>query len=328
MDNSVKHHYLPVFFQKGFTDEHERITVYDKKTDRYLLNQSPRGWFLEKNLNRAFRDGVVFNEWEQAVMARIDDRAAPVIENIRSKDVSTAWEELGQQEQLILLQFLNLLYWRHPDTSEEFLQLFDRLGVRSEYFAMADRIDWEKNHEGNVSRLYRGLFSDPEWVKFSKFMVPYSQGMIKELIYHQDHFRIYPIDRDPNWTFFLADRPVLVSQVRNDDDLLFESYVVPLSKRRLLMVGKQLPSFLDGTLVSLINGSMIQQAKRFVASSDISLLRFMVGKNKDIEKKENLPQIQSTMFRHIEWAAQYTEHSEFVKAFEERYGKFGNPGWP
>lgn len=75
MDNSVKHHYFPVFFQRGFTDEHERISVYDKQTDRDLLNQSPRGWFLEKNLNRAHRDGAAFNEWEETVMVRIDGRA-------------------------------------------------------------------------------------------------------------------------------------------------------------------------------------------------------------------------------------------------------------
>ena len=56
MEESWRHHYLPQFYIKGFCDENEKITVYNKQYKKFE-KKSPKYIFFEANRN-TFSDAL------------------------------------------------------------------------------------------------------------------------------------------------------------------------------------------------------------------------------------------------------------------------------
>ncbi|MDB5145005.1 MAG: hypothetical protein JWQ66_3718 [Mucilaginibacter sp.] len=56
---SRRHHFLPVFYLKGFTGPQETFHVYDKIEDKILESQTPKSKYFEKHLNNYKFDGEI-----------------------------------------------------------------------------------------------------------------------------------------------------------------------------------------------------------------------------------------------------------------------------
>jgi len=51
---SWRHHYLPVFYLKGFTNENKKFLIFDKEQNRFIKNGkefSPSSYFFKKDAN-------------------------------------------------------------------------------------------------------------------------------------------------------------------------------------------------------------------------------------------------------------------------------------
>lgn len=325
MKKSVRHHFVPIFLLKGFANEQGKLVIYDKQENRFLENQTPENWFHMRNLNRMKLADGVEHAWEESLLSDVDGRHGLLIHKLRERVLAEALASMSTLEKLDLLHFAMVLYWRHPDGGTELLRLFDEMGVRSDYFSFSDMVDIEAIGEEEVRLGYRKFLMDGEWQKLSKFMVPFSKGIMRDLAYHLDNFRVYPIDQVDNWFFVCGDRPVTASLSKDPLTRLFDAYALPLSSKRLLLVAESSPRFLDATLLAQINVNIVHQANRFVASPDIRFLRFIVTKYQELVDLGHSDRMTNSLFSHIAWQATFATYEDYVKAFEDRFGRFDSP---
>ena len=80
---SKKHHYLPRYYLKGFTNNDNHFYVYDKQTDNIFLS-SPDDTFFENHLNTAtLRDGSK-SDFLEDMYAEEENEFWEYLDNIRS----------------------------------------------------------------------------------------------------------------------------------------------------------------------------------------------------------------------------------------------------
>src|SRR5215469_13777349 len=79
-----KHHYLPVVYQRGFTDsvDDERLWLYDRKTQR-LTRAHPRYICYEKELYTMDPDGRQDRQIESQWLGRVDGEGATAIRMLK-----------------------------------------------------------------------------------------------------------------------------------------------------------------------------------------------------------------------------------------------------
>jgi hypothetical protein len=87
MSKSKKHHYIPRFYLKGFTNRENRYFVYDKQNDK-LWQSSPENSFLENHRNTGIFENPETKEVHEIYLAeellsRFEDRAAKALAQLK-----------------------------------------------------------------------------------------------------------------------------------------------------------------------------------------------------------------------------------------------------
>jgi hypothetical protein len=85
MATSKRHHYIPQFYLKGFTNEHGKYYIFDKQIETIRLS-TPINSFFENNRNTVIvkDEKTVFLE---DIYSRFDSETAPQLEKIRTASV-------------------------------------------------------------------------------------------------------------------------------------------------------------------------------------------------------------------------------------------------
>ena len=124
MSKSKRHHYIPQFFIKNFTDEDGLLFVYNKEKDHILkTKQSPKGIFFENNRNTVDFSGNNLDSLEQFYS---------ILDSNISKDYLNAIKnETATPEELTSITLLaNLLKWRVPNSDIKFNELKNDLSQK------------------------------------------------------------------------------------------------------------------------------------------------------------------------------------------------------
>lgn len=109
--SSVKHHYLPQFYLKGFTDESGKFAIYDYSTNRIKANlQTPSSHFFSLE-----RNTIQFNNQKSDMIEQlysiIDSKHAKVINLIQETNSAIS---LKIEDASLLQEFISYLFWRLP----------------------------------------------------------------------------------------------------------------------------------------------------------------------------------------------------------------------
>lgn len=129
---SKRHHYLPIFYLKGFTNSEGTFHVYDKITNKILEMQKPDSKYFEKHLNNYKFDGEIKFTLEEPYFTPQDTRIAPLFARIRHSNFDP--DSLTSVEKFELIAFLMSLYWRLPNTNAKAVELMKKEGVSNRYF--------------------------------------------------------------------------------------------------------------------------------------------------------------------------------------------------
>lgn len=325
MSVSKRHHYLPEFYQKGFTSAQGTFKVYDKKTKRLSnKDRTPSSIFFEWNLNSALLQRGLEHHFEP-VLSAMDSKWSKVIQVLREKPIQEAVDALDPYRSAHLLHFAIMLLWRHPKAGNEFLDAFDRLGARSNYVDIERFGPITQIPEADLTRGFRRFFTEPEWQKFAKFSVPFSTGVAEDIGQQGAWTRIYQID-NPHWNFLLGDRPVIINQSGASTNLLYEAYLFPLSAKRLVVIAEDTPDFIDSNISELINMNIFHQADRYVCSPCEAVLRKAVDQyDRWIGKGIALEHLNDILFQNIQWRSKFKDYASFLQAFQEKYSVCESP---
>ena len=116
--DSWRHHYIPVFYLKGFTRRTGKFYIYNKDKDRVIdREQSPRSYFFEKNRHLLQNlDNELDDFIETGLYSSFDDFSSTAITKLRHVPLSEYNNNVELLSKIIL--FINGLIYRIPKYDE------------------------------------------------------------------------------------------------------------------------------------------------------------------------------------------------------------------
>ncbi|MFV5692906.1 DUF4238 domain-containing protein [Flavobacterium sp. LT1R49] len=306
---SKRHHYIPVFFLKGFADDEGLIYIYDKVKDSILLKQKPESKFYEKDLNNyKTRDGILLTI-EEPYYTPLDTRLSPIFSKIQSGDIN---QTLTALEKFEVLYFINHLFWRSPQSNKLFIELVNKEGLSNKYFGFKNE-NGEKVDDNQIPEIKTQVLQDVEIQKMFKQMIALSDGSFEESKRLFDKWYVITLTNEES-SFLVGDYPFLINNSNISMNNVFDEMIFPLSKNKLLILSDKSPNFLDGILFTNINSCVIAQSKRFVASSNEKQLKNAIEHYKASIESNTEQKIIEDTFKFMYHLSEYKDHDEYIKA--------------
>lgn len=275
---SSRHHYLPQFFIKGFTNNEEMVYVYDKEKDKISKNlKSPKNIFFERDKNTITINHNESSVIEDVFFQKLDNDSSKIIKNLQSNSVTK--KMLSVENQSKIQFFLINLFWRLPISDVAVKDLIERGDI------LIEGMDTKtiKNPEGfgKVLRavLYKETieaFTNSQNLKFDNFT------------------KMSEFDTD---LFILGDYPMLFKTIPYKFiHLATMDFMFAISSRKIY----KSTSFEYGKFKGLdgicYNISIIEQSKKYVVSGNKELLEKSIENYKKFKEQKELPLIKYHIF--------------------------------
>jgi hypothetical protein len=268
--SSIKHHYLPEFYLKGFTNSDQKLYVYDKRYKR-LYTKPTSAIFYEKHRNTGKMIHPETGEehrsdMAEGMLASFDSDMANVLENVRrSKPEDNIMSDAVMLYELRMLT--QSIFWRSPAQDRLLNQVIDELSFEDLGFGVFDS-------KGNRYVEWEELFKTVDlWRKFypGLLMVASFRNRYKKA--NNSDWRLYYL---PDQYHITSDNPLVLSEW-NDLSSLQGELLFPVSRDILLVSSqKYKPHILPSLFSAKVDLLIFHQATRFVAGPSEEYLRFVV----------------------------------------------------
>jgi hypothetical protein len=264
---SHRHHYLPEYFIKGFTDQDNKIWVYDKVTDRiHSSPKSPKSIFFENNRNTTGINGLEPDIVEIAY-SKIDNLIAPYVLQCRNNPFVDEIENIEVFGYLFV--FIITQYWRIPSMDDE---------LNPELKSLLNL----NGHVGGNSSSMDHLSSDDQ-AKVLRLLVPLdlllgakNQNLTGEKFYYKVIDFKQPV-------FLLSDNPVLFRMKPQGYPDFLSALIFPISSSRAFTVVSGAKYDLDFESIKLINLLLMRQSKRYVGCFSKTFLEKFIKANESLK---------------------------------------------
>ena len=295
---SKKHHYLPRYYLKGFTDINNLFFVYDKKEDRVFPNAlTPDSIFFENNLNTIMLPNGNYSDFLEDLYAEIENQSWTSLNNIRNSDNKTPIELMDKMH---LFSFLLFLHWRLPKNIvyvEELSKKFFNLRYKKfNYFTI-------KSKSGEVApkEVLDKIKDSSAFKKSSKLMIPFAPFYSNNWAEILDNWRFLFTGDGQLWNF-VGDNPIITKGDKDNDPIsCLDEFIFPVSGKVILIntnkpVNRDLPPKFTGQF----NTTIIEKAQRFVACHNRPFLEAIIKYYKIYLKYNKRDKIISELFEMIE----------------------------
>ncbi|MCV9386996.1 DUF4238 domain-containing protein [Reichenbachiella ulvae] len=222
---SSRHHYLPQFYLKGFTEDDGKFSVFDLKQGR-LKNRRlfPKQVFFEQHRNTFFLGDDATDFLESEIYQMFDNKNSKHLEKI----VQTSHQSKMELNDFQFLHyFITNLFWRIPRTDELVKQIFKSSTHKDLGFQLVDKKTGQVDKEKSDIILESPEFR--ETYRSSMATVEFHDWDMKT---NRKNW-VIGYSAKKNTPHICADNPIVT---RNDNSTkLFESELIfPISKDKLL----------------------------------------------------------------------------------------------
>jgi hypothetical protein len=163
VSGSKRHHYIPVFLQKGFLVDERNVLVFDKKTGE-SFKTTPVNVFVKENFNS------IYGQSFEPAYTRVDSLVAPIINRIRkSKDINIPYDEHG-----VLCLFVSMMMFRTKSTRDSIQGFNDWIAKTFTAYTKQEAslpLEWAKQSHLNLSLPSEDLAKLAELVWDKKLML-------------------------------------------------------------------------------------------------------------------------------------------------------------
>lgn len=266
--DSSRHHYLPIFFINGFTNDLGKLFVYDKLKDE--INQeskSPKSVFFEWDRNTI----NVTNDTESSVIedllyTKLDSKCSEVIKHFNQPTFENIL--LNEENMSAFLIFVIVLFWRIPFTDWAVNDILDRAKINSQSI------------DPDVLR------KDESFRKMQRIQL--INHTIDQIIGAYQNFKIFSSVQQFNQdVFVLGDSPLIFKFLPNKyQDFVTSEYFIAINSRRLYSSTQKEPIKYSITNIRNYNYAVINQSNRYVVCANLDLLKSTIDNYKNI--KDNL----------------------------------------
>jgi hypothetical protein len=286
-NNSKRHHYIPKFFIKNFTDEDGKLFVYTKEKDTILKNkQSPKGIFFEDNRNLVNFSGHMLDNLEQFYSELDSKIATDYLNAIKNKIVTP--------EELTSLTFLaNLLKWRVPKSDLKFNELKSHLS--KEELAIKIQINNQNNavDENAISHIENSdIFKESKRILLS--ILPLLQGENLLEIHNHSFFQINTV-----FPSLIGDNPVIME---NCDLNKIGNFIFPLSSDITFIYKQKAKREMNngGLFCFHRDLTILNNSSTFIGCENKEHLEKVIKMYKKIKEEGKTTELEQQIFKYIE----------------------------
>jgi hypothetical protein len=267
MDVSVKHHYLPEFYLKGFTNRDGTFAIYDKIKNRIKKRLFyPSTHFFDHHRNSVILNGQI-TDFPEKGYALIDSKTSKIFQKIQDcEGVPT----LSPYEMQGLQFFVSDIFWRNPDNDRHFKNPSLYTAFIKEFFKTRDPI----TGESISAQIPKEIFED------ESFIMNAFRPLAGPISFEQSHdaFDKWQIGYNPAENFICSDNPLIL---KNPDimDIFHSDFVFPLSKNHMLIHSDQLKKPIKnvGEGLVAIQLALFFQSKKYCAGSTKTILELLMS---------------------------------------------------
>lgn len=266
--DSERHHYLPEFFLKEFTNNAGFLFVYDKEKKLILpKKKSPKSIFFEWKRNTT-RLGDKEFVWIEEIYKRMDSDFSQNYKKILEFNYSQLSEKEEISKILDILMVVNFIRWRVPARDSITQNIYEK-------YKIGDLSMKITNKSGD-------LVKNLEFEEFIKSQDVFKKGQSSMLIFEPwyhfeklkntcENVKLFTQD---NYDTLICDNPY-IEEIISDDVQSFSEFLFPLSKKHLAIYVEDFNNKpLDSTFCYLFELAKFHQAQKYVASSNREILEF------------------------------------------------------
>ena len=290
MGASKKHHYLPQFYLKGFTDNEGNYYVFDKKTEE-IRKTNPLNSFFVNNRNTSIMKEERFVLLED-IYAQFDSLTAPQLEKIRNSTIEDL--DLATEAFHRVKMFITQMYWRVPRSDEEFEKMIDKLTFADAGFDIKNKTTGKSVA---TEELQKQLKEADLFRKMYRIFLPLISYQEKYRMNDFENLRVY---FRPNKFQLTSDNPLIIKEFK-DFRSLNEEMFFPISCDKIFVHTKQpKPKNLPNMFLLDLDMMQIQQATRFVCCSNKEYLEYLINNLYSYSKNFNFEvQMKERLFSHF-----------------------------
>lgn len=281
---SWRHHYIPQFILKAFTNSEGLFYVYDKQRDEILKGQkSPKGYFFEKDRNTIETiDGEKSTILENVIYHNIDNDCSKTVKHFQQTAINEIYFTTEDIAHFLLFQIT--LLWRIPSFDFAAEDVLDRTKILS------------KKIEHNV------LKQDSAFRKLQRAAL--FNHHIDEIVKNQKKGnKSVQIHHSEKQISVIGDNPILFRtppSVFGEFDHI-DSFMAISSKRIYSSSSKAFsPLTLDNRVK--YNAGVIHQSENYVAAGDLRALEISVEYYRSMKANGLESEIINQFFKGLKYA--------------------------
>lgn len=259
MEESSRHHYLPEFYLKGFTNKDGEFMIYLIQKGEFKKNGkffSVRSHFFKHKDNTIVVEGIENNFIEESY-ARMETKVAKVFQKIMAKDSNY---DLDDQDIPLLQYFAAELFWRLPSNRELVDVISKNFTLRELGMLVKDAATGELVEDAAFEEYVR---NNPIYTKMLRCILPVNT--YTRIFECTSPVTIYTFP--PGLPAICSDNPLILRHPEKFD-IYRDDFILPLSANKVLIRIKKLKPQFWSTVKAEVDMLLLCQAKEYVCCTD------------------------------------------------------------
>jgi hypothetical protein len=287
--NSKRHHYVPEFYLRSFTNESGFFYVFDKQTEK-IRKAYPKEYFYGWNRNTGYV-GEEKSSLLESMYGYFESTIAPHYEAFKN---ATDLSKVDLASFFHVLRFIHFLYWRIPENDFKLEKLIEEKAFTETGF---DIIDKTTGKSAATIELQNQLKNVDLFRKMYRVFIPLLSSRKEYSKTDIENWQLYTRSDGNNLT---GDSPIIIKRFV-DFSSLNEELMFPLAKNKILIHTKgNKPAMLPASFKLHFDMLLLQQATRYVCCSNKEYLELLVNDLYSFSKNHDfLEQMKNTAFSHF-----------------------------
>ena len=272
MNQSQKHHFLPIFYLKGFTDENEQFKIFNLTSKKFKQKGkcfSPSSHFYILKDNTISTD-LGESDFMEKLYEKIDNDFAKILHKIKTNSYDNRFG-VDENDMPYINNFVSQIYWRSPFSKniiQDYIKKYNlkELGLKI--------IDEQGNYNEELSERFK---NEPEFYRAYKLY----NSLLDSIRGFNCRTQYHIFGRPQELPSICSDFPIIFKKT-NNIKVYEDDYIFPLSKERVF-VKKNLSQKFNHQLHHLIDLILFKQSVNYFATSNKEYVDFLI----ELDKKNN-----------------------------------------
>lgn len=289
---SWRHHYIPEFYLKGFTNENNQFSIYSVKNKKFKQDGklfSPESHFFKKHDNTIVDLKNSPIDLLERDYAELDDKIATVFNKLKNEEGDNCYG-ITLEDRVMLQYYVSILFWRLPSNNELVKEMtkhdmFEFLGLKvTDEFALE-----------NIKRLQfaEHIKQHKDYHKILRLWIPQMTFPTMFDNKSQTTVTTFPSNKLPG---ICGDNP-LILRCPEKLDLYNDDFILPLNRNIIFLRTKKMKQPIHSTVKIYVDMLVLMQSKELACCTDTTY----VGMLKDLFHKnfKTIDNLRKYIFYHM-----------------------------